>query len=150
MLKVEDLFTSVRTGGKKEKVCNVFTSHPVSERGGGKEEEGVLSHLVSDMRQPKVDSTNASKLSFSGNVQYFISIKMYFTLSKYIRRQKTENKKMSCSYLKLGIKLWENSPKTNCWYEKTFYLRQFEFALLLVDLLSRNVICGRSNHVTAH
>lgn len=57
---------------------------------------------------------------------------------------------MSCSYLKLGIKLWENSPKTNCWYEKTFYLRQLEFAPLLVDLLSRNVICGRSNHVTAH
>lgn len=92
MLKVEDLFTSVGTGGKKEKVCNVFTSHPVSERGGGKE-EGVLSHLVFDMRQPKVNSTNASKLSFSGNVQYFISIKMYFTLSKYIRRQKLKIKK---------------------------------------------------------
>lgn len=64
--------------------------------------------------------------------------------------RKLKIKKMSCSYLKLGIKLWENSPKTNCWYEKTFYLRQFEFAPLLVDLLSRNVICGRSNHVTAH
>lgn len=60
VLKVEDLLTSVRTGEKKEKVCNVFTSHPVSERGGGgKEEEGVLSPLVSDMRQPKVDFTNA-------------------------------------------------------------------------------------------
>lgn len=60
MLKVEDLLTSVRTGGKKKKVFSVFTSHPVSERGGGgKEEEGVLSPLVSDMRQPKVDVTNA-------------------------------------------------------------------------------------------
>lgn len=43
-----------KNGGKKKKVCNVFASHPVSERGGGgKEEEGVLSPLVSDMRQPK-------------------------------------------------------------------------------------------------
>lgn len=41
-------------------------------------------------------------------------------------------------------------PKTNFSYGKTSYLRHFEFATWLVDLLSRNVICGRSNHVTAH
>lgn len=58
---------------------------PFPRRGGGKEEEGVLSPLVSDMRQPEVDLTNAIyiKTFFQAictifllyqNVFYFIKI----------------------------------------------------------------------------
>ena len=72
-------------------MCLHHIPFPKEEEGKKREKkEGVLSPLVSDIRQPKVDFTNAIcvKTYFQVICTAFYFIKMYFTPSKLTKIRK--------------------------------------------------------------